>query len=622
VNEPALLGRLGSFRLHGSGASPAALSTALDPGRDASMHVEGPLAIASLTTEAEPQGTDRTLCLLCGSILDLPAIARSLGLESPASNEQILARGVEHFGEQLFQQLRGSFVLLFWDRERREGILVRDAFGARPLFLFGQGRDLIFSSEIRPLLEVLPNRPPPDEVGLGHWLTRRPGPPDRTLFEGVRRLPAGHLVRLSEAGFRVERWWIPTYRVPTMRPREVAAAMLRDEMTAAVRRSAGTANPVGIRLSGGFDSACVATLATANIGSTTPLRAYSGVFPDHPEADESARIADLRGHIGLEGVEQSFRGGSALTAAAEFIDAWDVPPSAPNWFVWRPLIRRAANDGMQVLLDGQSGDELFGCSPYLLADLLLRGRLFGSLAMAGRIPGSGPHPPPRWLWRALRQFGLRGAFPPRMHAQARRKRRQGRGGPPWLAQSTFDLVLASEQPYAWKKLPGPRWWAALLHSLVDGPDTLGGLDELRREATMDGVRFAHPWRDPKLIEHILEQPPELAFDPNRDRALARDAMREMLPNSILLNDQKPVFNILLEDSFAGPDASLVEDLLLHPPDELAPHLRRAEIPDLLDRRASFTGALEVWRLATTALWLRGGAELDSLSLLGRQEMRN
>ena len=59
-----------------------------------------------------------------------------------------------------------------------------------------------------------------------------------------------------------------------------------------------------------------------------------------------------------------------LAPALEHIDRWSLPPVTPNLFVWRPVMARARELGVDVMLDGEGGDELFGFAPYLIADML------------------------------------------------------------------------------------------------------------------------------------------------------------------------------------------------------------------------------------------------------------
>jgi hypothetical protein len=210
----------------------------------------------------------------------------------------------------------------------------------------------------------------------------------------------------------------------------------------------------------------------------------------------------------------------------------------------------------------------------------------------------GARPRPRWLARALLTYGARAALPYRAHERLRWIRGRSRG-PAWLADAIED------GRWDWKLRDGPRWWAHLAHVLT--ADAFGFADERRRAAAMHGLEFREPLRDPQLIEHVLGLPPELAFDPELDRPLARHALKADLPPATLVRTSKPVFNALLEGSLAGPDAARLRDLVLKPHPTLEALTRATEVDRMLSAFAPGSAppgvALDLWRLATTALWL-------------------
>ncbi|HEU4978590.1 MAG TPA: asparagine synthase-related protein, partial [Solirubrobacteraceae bacterium] len=318
-------------------------------------------------------GTARMLCLADG---DVP--------------ERTAALAFERDGERALPALGGRFALLLWDRARAAGVLARDPLGHRSVFYTRAGADLLVASELRALLELLPSTPGPDEVSVAHWLAGTGVPVGRTLYAGVRRLPPGSLLRVGED--EPQRWWSPA---PGEGPSEAQAPeFLRTAMASAVERALAGAERPAVLLSGGFDSGSIAALAGAPA-------TYSGVFPDHPGVDESAAIAATTAHVGAHGSERRFEDASALAACAEFLLEHHVPPASPNGFVWRPLIRGAAADGITRMLDGEGGDELFGCAPFLIADALRAGRPDRALALARSLPGMGPRPRRSWVAQAL-----------------------------------------------------------------------------------------------------------------------------------------------------------------------------------------------------------------------------
>ncbi len=541
---------------------------------------------------SEPPGSGRIVCLIDGRIHGVESLAAEVGID--ADEATVLARAYELLGEAALSRVHGSFALLLWDRERRSGIVARDQLGGRPLFYRSDDSGLIVSSEIRDLLAASSRAPDPDRIALAHWLARRRPPGARTLFAGISRLQAGRLIRVGDARADVERWWAPVYREPRDVDRADAVEELREAMSDSVERALRPASAPGVMLSGGLDSSCVAGFVR-HLGVDT--RSYSGVFPAHPRVDESARIRLLADHLGIDVLEFAFSGGSALAAAGEYTRRWALPPSSPNWFVWEPVYEVARADGIDVMLDGEGGDELFGCSPRLLADLMLSGNVRQLIAEARRIPGMGPNPKRRWVWRAFLEYAVRAALPPALHARARSLRNSS-DGPAWLSEEARQMLDGDSDQDAWKRLDGPRWWASLAYSLVDGPDLMAAQDEGGRAGGLRGFDVAHPWRDLALVNLILSLPPQLAFDPNLDRPLAREAVRGLVPDSVRLSQHKPFFNDVLDDALAGPDSLELESLLADPPEAL----EWALAPSGLSGIGGATRPLIGWRLATAALW--------------------
>ena len=534
------------------------------------------------------------LCVIDGRVRT-EALAAELGLDPEGPPERIVAEGYAVMGAAALKRLGGEFAVVVWSDGEQRGLLARDRGGTRPLFLAETGDALIFASEVRNLLALLPSRPAPDPTAMAHWLARSPAPEERTLFSGIRRLAPGAAIELGGGRWRPFRFWEPR-PAPVLRvDAPEAAAAVRTGVGAAVERALEGATRPGLMLSGGLDSAVVAAVAVPTAPSLT---AYSGVFPGAPEVDESPRIADVRNWLGIEGVEAELGAGSALSAAVDFTRAWDLPAASPNRFVWTPLLSRAAADGVDVMLDGEGGDELFGCARYLVADHLRGGRPLAGLGTARRLPGMGARPRPRWIARAMGVYGVRGALPPALHERLRGAR--GRlGGPEWLAARVADAR------WSWKARGGPRWWAQLASILTD--DQLGAADHQRREAAMHGFELRHPLRDPDLIDLVLRLPPALGFDPELDRPLLRRALAGQLPDASLRSTHKPFFNTLLEQALTGPDAAALRGLLGEPRAELAALLHRDRLGTLLaDTQDS--NAPDLWRLATLEIWLRHGAD--------------
>jgi asparagine synthase (glutamine-hydrolysing) len=556
------------------------------------------------------------LCALDGQLYAPDVLARALGEPPGRPLEALAAAAWKRFGERALNALRGDYALILWDHASRRGLVACDHLGARTLCYATASDSLVFGSEVRDVLALLSRRPDPDEAALSHWLAGG-GPPDgRTLYAGIRRLLGGRCLQLSEDGWSETTWWRPEYRPPARRPREEVVESLRGLLEMSVRKRTPHAGSTGVMLSGGLDSAAVVGIATAG-GARRGMRAYSAVFPNHPAVDERALIDRVVDSLGLHSVRIEADVGPLLVGSLDYLQTWQLPPSSPNLFFWLPLLRRAADDGIGVLLDGEGGDELFGVARWLVADRVRRGRVLAGLRLARRFPGAGNHPPWRPALEIMRTYGLRGALPAPLHAAVRRGRGSRRYAPPWLTERMARSYVESHDPWAWKADAGPRWWVGLLEALTNTEGAVLARDHVRRRSELAGLEARHPLCDIDLVEFMLGVDPEEAYDAHLSRPLLRESIRGLVPEEVRLRPRKSTFDAVFQRSLAGPSRSAFIRLLSAPDVEIRRYTDADQVRSMVLAPAPARGrvawSIGLWRLATAECWLRSqsGFELPA-----------
>jgi asparagine synthase (glutamine-hydrolysing) len=583
------------------------LAAALAPAR-AQLIGDGPLRVGysgELLARTDP------ICLLDGRLDNAQELAQELGASPEADAEELLASGYRRWGEGLLPRLRGDFVVLLWDPRRAEGLLARDQLGVRCLYVHDASGPLYFANEVCHLLALLPRRPAPDRAGVAHWLTASSPPGSGTLFAGIRRLQPGGLLRLGAAGASEHCYWRPRFVDPQAADELQSPAEMREAIAAAVRRRLAPCERItAVLMSGGLDSSSVAALAVRE--APERVETYSGVFPRHPAVDESELVARLRGELGVGGARAEVQPGGLLASALESQLAWQLPSLSWGDFWTLPLLRTAARRGASVVLGGDGGDELFDVRAYLMADRLRRGDVRGVLGLAHMLPGA-DRPPRRELYRVAATLAIVGALPHPVH-EALRTPLRGRALPSWLRRCAAAELRASEDPLAWKRLDGPRWWAHAAHGLSRGVEAAGVFELHRHRAALAGIEARHPLLDLDLVELVLRQQPLSSFDRHLSRPALRDAMAGLLPDAVRLRRHKALFDSLVVDTLAGPDRRAVRLLLDDRRAELGAYVDLDAVREtLLDgtaiRSASpFRWMQQVWRLTTAECWLRAQAD--------------
>lgn len=579
------------------------LASALAP-HGARTLESGPLRAAY---SGPPLPAGAPLCLLDGVLDNAGELRAELGLAGASTDEHLLAVGYRRWGRGLPRRLRGDFVVLLWDAERGEGLLARDQLGVQPFYLCDSGDGVRFASEVRHLIALLPCQPEPDRASVAHWIGVSSRPGMQTLWTGIRRLQPGGMLLFDRHGMSEATYWTPRFQEPLDAPAVELAAEVREGLGRAVGRRIAADGATGVLMSGGLDSSAVAALCAEAGGGE--VQACSATFPDHPEANESELIGELRQALGLPGVTAEVRTGGLLESALEHLGAWRMPLLGWGDFWTLPLMRMAAAGGVSTMLDGDGGDELFGPRTYLLADRLRAGHPLEALRLAVELPGGGPHVPRREVAKVFRSEALVGAVPYRLH-DLRRKAAVERTAPAWLSRRAAGDLVASDDPFAWKRLDGPRWWAHAAHGVTRGIEEAGVFEHQRRRAALAGLRARHPILDLDLVELALRQPPRASLDRRFNRPVLRESMAGLLPDAVRLRPAKARFERLIADCLNGADGAAVRAILTAPDLELGAYLepvamRRALFDsDTLRRDSPFRWMWQVWRLLTAELWLR------------------
>ena len=583
----------------------------------------GPLSVGTSGPSARIAEVDGVTCALDGRVYEVGSLAADLGVQ-PTDDAAVLSLAYRRSGTRMLERLRGSFSLVIWDTARGRGVLGCDLLATRQLFLSRADGALVFATELHELIALLPRSPAPDAVAFTRWLADGTCPEGQTLYEGVSRLGPGMLIELGAGGSPSRQYWRPRFAESNRGQRAELADGLRAELECSTqKRLSPRANAV--ILSGGLDSSVVTAAAERTRPSSAALKTYSAVFPG-ADFDESDKIRALADGLPVDAATFRLRPQGTMWLALRYTRRWRLPLIAAGSLIDMVATAEAARDGAEVVLDGQTGDEVFGLSPYVVADRLRHGRLLGALQLAGRWPIGRPTTWRNKLW-ILRELGVKGAAPYRLGRYVLSRRDRSELAPPWMLPHLRPQYVELEDRWAWKLAgSGPLWWRYLADTLVYAPHRELRMDYLRHRALAEGVVNESPLYDVDLIDYCLRLTPELAFDSRCDRPLIRQAMRGWLPEQVRLQTRKANFTPFFEDAMTTADAGAIGSLLEAPHAEIGAYADLGWIRTHW-RSVSADGGGDpgwigtVWRLAAGECWLRAQADAGFLDqMLARPDV--
>lgn len=278
----------------------------------------------------------------------------------------------DEYGEDFVDHLNGMFAIALWDTRRKKLILARDRFGEKPLYYGVFDGKLLYASEPKALLAHPSVKVELDLDALRHYLSYDYVPAPRSIYKGISKLPAAHILTVENGEIKTRRYWNLTWKKtndarengtrPTIRLSS-SAAELRDLLSDAVRMRLVSDVPLGILLSGGVDSSTVAAFAAQH--ATEKVKTFSIGF-EEDSFDESRYAHQVATHLGTEHYEATLSVETAADLISE-IGTWLDEPLSDGSLIPTYMLARFVRHHVTVALGGDGGDELFAGYPMYYA---------------------------------------------------------------------------------------------------------------------------------------------------------------------------------------------------------------------------------------------------------------
>ncbi len=260
-------------------------------------------------------------------------------------------------GIDAIDHLEGMFAICLYDPRIAKVFLIRDRLGVKPLYYYQDQSNFVFGSEIKSILEVLPQKPALDKQSLWHYLTLRYVPSPETIWDNIYKLEPGHYLEydISLHTFEISKYWeLNFYSEKLVKTRNYEKEFETLFLEAVEKRLLASDVPVGILLSGGLDSSCVAA-AAVELGHKN-FHTFSIGFEDGRDFNELPYAKKIADYIGSEHHEVMISKNQFVGFIDDFVWYTDEPladlASIPLYFV-----SKIAAKHVKVVLSGEGADE-------------------------------------------------------------------------------------------------------------------------------------------------------------------------------------------------------------------------------------------------------------------------
>lgn len=530
--------------------------------------------------------------------------ARGHAFRSHTDTEVILAAYIE-YGDDCVDHLVGMFAFAIWDRPRRRCLIARDRVGKKPLFYRLDADGLAFASEVRAFFGEQSFTPSVNRQAIADYLAYQYVPTPASAFDGVMKLPPGHVLTIDDGALSVRRYWQLSYDQKLSISDDEAVEAVHQAIETAVKDRLVSDVPLGAFLSGGIDSGTIVAFMARH--SSTQVRTFSIGFADeaYNELPAARLVAQRYGTRHEEFIVEP----DAVALLPKLVWHYGEPyadSSALPTYCLAELTRRHVT----VALNGDGGDESFA----------------GYTRYAANVAASRFDRVPSWL----RRLPVR-AVEPFARVTRNTKLRQAQrflerfGDPPERRYAAWMLHFDREKK---RRLCTPAFLASVRPDVVDGMVALFNassgpnlvdrmldvdvqtylLDDLLVKVDIATMAHSLEARSPLLDHRVMELAARLPSSYKlKDGRIKKHVLKRvagpLLPPEILARP-KMGFGVPIERWFRRDLFEMAREVLLDQRAIGRGYFRPEFIQQMLDehRQGTRVWHYQLWNLLMLELW--------------------
>ena len=277
------------------------------------------------------------------------------------SDTEMILHAYTEWGIKAVERFIGMFAIALFDEKKQEVVFIRDRAGVKPLFYYQKNDLILFSSELKSFHEHPEFEKKLDLNAVAAYMQYGNVPTPHCIFKNCGKIKPGHYLKINlenKSQQEIQYWNVyDFYNQPKLNLSFPEAKIQTKELLKSAFNYRMVADvPVGVFLSGGYDSTTVSSLIQAE--STARLKTFTIGVPDIG-LNEAPYARDIAKHLGTDHTEINCTEEEAIEMIKDLPFFYDEP-FADSSAIPTTLVSKAARKDVTVALSADGGDEIFG----------------------------------------------------------------------------------------------------------------------------------------------------------------------------------------------------------------------------------------------------------------------
>lgn len=464
---------------------------------------------------------------------------------STCDTEVIIAAYLK-WGIDCVSRFNGMFAIALFDRETEEFYLVRDRIGKKPLYYWLEQGNLVFASELKPIMECPGFEKKIRTEVLSRYLYHQYINAPDTIFENVSKLEPGSILRFSDGNINTWKFWdikevYHRYKANPVEDYAQAKQELKDLLNRSVSLRMISDVPLGTFLSGGYDSSLITAIAQSL--SPQPVKTYSIGFNEE-KYNEAKYAKEVAEHLGTNHTEL-YISEKEMFDLVDSIPQYYDEPFADSSQIPTMLVSALAKKDVTVVLSGDGGDEFFcGYNVYDKIGQAQKLDVLGAMTYGVcNLPG-------------IRKLGIlkKMPFSVQVISENRDKETKTQFGTSNYLETAYGMVKGEKIPILYRVEQAYReknWQERRM--LLDMDTYLPGdiLCKVDRASMKYSLEARCPILDKDVMEYSYRLPHSFKYGGHVKKRILKDIAYDYIPKT-LLDRPKVGFGVPLDKWLRGP----------------------------------------------------------------------
>lgn len=464
---------------------------------------------------------------------------------STCDTEVIIAAYLK-WGIDCVSRFNGMFAIALFDRETEEFYLVRDRIGKKPLYYRLEQGNLVFASELKPIMECPGFEKKIRTEVLSRYLYHQYINAPDTIFKNVSKLEPGSILRFSQGNINTWKFWdikevYHRYKANPVEDYAQAKQELKDLLNRSVSLRMISDVPLGTFLSGGYDSSLITAIAQSL--SPQPVKTYSIGFNEE-KYNEAKYAKEVAAHLGTNHTEL-YISEKEMFDLVDSIPQYYDEPFADSSQIPTMLVSALAKKDVTVVLSGDGGDEFFcGYNVYDKIGQAQKLDVLGAMTYGVcNLPG-------------IRKLGIlkKMPFSVQVISENRDKETKTQFGTSNYLETAYGMVKGEKIPILYRVEQAYReknWQERRM--LLDMDTYLPGdiLCKVDRASMKYSLEARCPILDKDVMEYSYRLPHSFKYGGHVKKRILKDIAYDYIPKT-LLDRPKVGFGVPLDKWLRGP----------------------------------------------------------------------